>query len=67
MDREQLVVTCSVTLDERPPSRYKNIVVSENRVEITQHHDDRDENAVNAPISADLMMRKTWKLMEQMV
>uniref|UniRef100_A0AAV1T9V0 Polyprotein n=1 Tax=Peronospora matthiolae TaxID=2874970 RepID=A0AAV1T9V0_9STRA len=53
VDREQLVVTRSVTLDERPPSRYKNIVVSENCVKITQKHDDRDENAVNVPILAD--------------
>ena len=49
--REQLVITRSVTLDERPPIWYKHVVVSSESFAQCKHfHDESDE--VNVGVTA---------------
>ena len=50
--KEKLVITRSVTLDERPPMRYKDVVVSSESFAQCQHfHDENDEVNVSVPAS----------------
>ena len=47
---EQLVITRSVKLNERPPLRYKDVVVIREPISHCNHsHDERDELNVNVP------------------
>ena len=52
LPREQLVITRSVALDERPPIRYTDVVVlSESFAQCKHFHDENDEVKVGVPDS----------------